>query len=138
VAFPVPLLSVLSCGVGYKCSHGTSDVMAAVVMQSIAVQYVTLRYTVKADAARVHATKALGGREDIVPTQALDGGEWSASRLGRALAPGKRPPVPIVPEAGWAPEPVWTQRLEEKLLRLCLGSNLDRQVVEPVATHYTD
>jgi hypothetical protein len=26
----------------------------------------------------------------------------------------KGPPVPIVQEAGWAPEPVWTQRLEEK------------------------
>jgi hypothetical protein len=24
------------------------------------------------------------------------------------------PPVPIVQEAGWAPEPVWTQRLEGK------------------------
>jgi hypothetical protein len=32
-----------------------------------------------------------------------------------ALNPqGKGPPVPIVQEAGWAPEPVWTQRLEEK------------------------
>jgi hypothetical protein len=31
-----------------------------------------------------------------------------------ALPPGKGPPVPIVQEAGWAPEPVWTQRLEEK------------------------
>jgi hypothetical protein len=30
------------------------------------------------------------------------------------LPPGKGPPVPIVLEAGWAPEPVWTQRLEEK------------------------
>jgi hypothetical protein len=40
------------------------------------------------------------------PTSSLDGGEWSASRLGRALAPGKGPPVPIVQEAGWAPEPV--------------------------------
>jgi hypothetical protein len=27
---------------------------------------------------------------------------------------GKGPPVPIVQEAGWVPEPVWTQRLEEK------------------------
>jgi hypothetical protein len=27
---------------------------------------------------------------------------------------GKGPPVPIVQEAGWTPEPVWTQRLEEK------------------------
>jgi hypothetical protein len=47
-------------------------------------------------------------------TSALDGGEWSASRPGRALHPGKGPPVRIVQEAGWAPEPVWTQRLEEK------------------------
>jgi hypothetical protein len=53
-------------------------------------------------------------------TSALDGGEWSASRPGRALPPGrtlppgKRPPVPIVQEAGWAPEPIWTQKIEEK------------------------
>jgi hypothetical protein len=33
---------------------------------------------------------------------------------GRALPPGRGPLVPIVQEAGWAPEPVWTQRLEEK------------------------
>jgi hypothetical protein len=26
-------------------------------------------------------------------------------------------------EAGWAPEPVWTQRLEKKILCLCRGSN---------------
>jgi hypothetical protein len=69
---------------------------------------------------------------------ALDRGEWSASRPGRALAPGKRPPVPIVQEAGWAPEPVWTQRLEEKSFRLCQGSNFQRPVVQPVARHYTD
>jgi hypothetical protein len=30
------------------------------------------------------------------------------------LPPGKGPPVPIGQEAGLAPEPVWTQRLEEK------------------------
>jgi hypothetical protein len=47
-------------------------------------------------------------------TSALDGGEWSASRPGRALPLGKGHPVPIVQEAEWAPEPVWTQRLEEK------------------------
>jgi hypothetical protein len=28
--------------------------------------------------------------------------------------PGEGPPVPIVQEAEWASEPVWTQRLEEK------------------------
>jgi hypothetical protein len=47
-------------------------------------------------------------------TSALEGGEWSASRPGRSLPPGKEPPVPIVQEAGWAPEPVWRQRSEEK------------------------
>jgi hypothetical protein len=30
------------------------------------------------------------------------------------LPPGKVTPVPIGREAGWAPEPVWTQRIEEK------------------------
>jgi hypothetical protein len=29
-------------------------------------------------------------------TSALEGGEWSASRPGRALPPDKEPPVPIV------------------------------------------
>jgi hypothetical protein len=33
-------------------------------------------------------------------TSALDGGEWSASPHGRALSPGKGPPVPTVQEAG--------------------------------------
>jgi hypothetical protein len=42
-------------------------------------------------------------------TSALEGGEWSASRPGRALPSDKEPPVPTVQEAGWAPEPVWTQ-----------------------------
>jgi hypothetical protein len=49
-------------------------------------------------------------------TSALDGGEWLASRPGHALPPGKGPSVPTGQEAGWAPEPVWTQRLEEKSL----------------------
>jgi hypothetical protein len=30
------------------------------------------------------------------------------------FTPRKVPPVPIGQEAGWAPEPVWTERLEEK------------------------
>jgi hypothetical protein len=47
-------------------------------------------------------------------TSALD--EVSGQHHAQAvLYPrGKDPPVPIVQEAGWAPEPVWTQRLEEK------------------------
>jgi hypothetical protein len=51
-----------------------------------------------------------------ITTSALDGGERSASRPGRASDPGKGPTVPTVKEAGWAPQPVWTQRLDEKPL----------------------
>jgi hypothetical protein len=38
------------------------------------------------------------------------------SSLTRRLrfTPGERSPAPIGQEAGWAPEPVWTQRIEEK------------------------
>jgi hypothetical protein len=60
---------------------------------------------------------------------ALDGGEWSASRPGRAL-----PPVPIVQEAGWASEPVWTQRLQEKSFTSAGDQTL---VVQSVVRHYT-
>jgi hypothetical protein len=47
-------------------------------------------------------------------TLALNGGEWSASLPGCTLPPGKEPTVPIGQEAGWLPEPVWTQRLEDR------------------------
>jgi hypothetical protein len=49
-------------------------------------------------------------------TSALDGCEWSASCPSRALPPGTGPLVPIAQEAGWTPEPVWIQRIEEKSL----------------------
>jgi hypothetical protein len=63
-------------------------------------------------------------------TSALDGGEWSASRPGRALPLS----VPIGSEAGWAPEPVWTQGLGEK----SFAPAGDRTpIVQPVVRHYT-
>jgi hypothetical protein len=63
------------------------------------------------------------------------GGELSASRPGRALPPGKEPSVPIVQEAGWAPEPVWTQRLGEKFF----AAAGDRTpVVQSVVRYYTE
>jgi hypothetical protein len=63
-------------------------------------------------------------------TVALHGGEWSASCPGCALAPGKGPMVPIVQEVGLAPEPVWTQKLQEKSFRLCWGPKLDHPVIQ--------
>jgi hypothetical protein len=42
---------------------------------------------------------------------------WVVSVTPRPpLSLGKGHPVPIVQEAGWTPDPVWTQRLEEKFL----------------------
>jgi hypothetical protein len=64
----------------------------------------------------------LGG-EEVQPD-----GEWSTSRLGRALLPRMEPPLPTVQEAGWAPEPVRTQRLEEKILCSCRRSKAGRLV----------
>jgi hypothetical protein len=64
-------------------------------------------------------------------TTALEGGEGSASRPGRSLPPGKDP-VPIVQEAGWAPEPVWTGA--ENLTPTGIRS----PTVQPVASRYTD
>jgi hypothetical protein len=58
-------------------------------------------------------------------------GMWSTSRPGRALHQGKGPPVPI----GWPSELVWTERLQEKILYLCRGSN---PVFQSVVTHYSD
>jgi hypothetical protein len=71
-------------------------------------------------------------------TSALDRGEWSASRPGRALGPGKGTPVPIVQQAGRAAGAVWTQGATGKILSPLPGSNLDRPVVQSVARHYTD
>jgi hypothetical protein len=83
---------------------------------------------------------ALGGRGNIAPIHS-----WPRHQMGvcgqrnapAALCPGKGPPVPIVQEAGWAPEPFCTQRLEEKILCPCRGSNPDRPVVQSVVRHYT-
>jgi hypothetical protein len=68
-------------------------------------------------------------------TSALEGGEWSASRPDRALPPGKELPVPIVQEAGWAPEPVWTQRLEERSSAFVTDRT---PAVQSVVRQYTD
>jgi hypothetical protein len=45
---------------------------------------------------------------------ALDGGQWSASLPDR-FSPKGRVPLPIVLDAGWALEQVWTLWRREKL-----------------------
>jgi hypothetical protein len=96
--------------------------------------YRPISHLTKAKAVPLHATEALERERRYssysFSTSALNGGEWSVSRPGRALAPGKGP---LVQEDGWAPDPVWIQRLEEKSFHLCWGLNLDRPVVQPIA-----
>jgi hypothetical protein len=107
---------------------------------SVQVIYSAAKFTPKVKAVPLHATKPLGGRGAIAPTHLNLGtiwGEWS-SHLSCTLVPGKRLPVPTVQEARWAPESVWTQRLEEKSFHLCWGSNIDRPVIQPIARQYTD
>jgi len=47
---------------------------------------------------------------------------------------GKGPALPIGQEAGRTPEPVWTQRIEEK----SFTSVWDQTPVQSIVRHYTD
>jgi hypothetical protein len=69
---------------------------------------------------------------------ALDGVSGQRHALAALYPQGKEPLVPIVQEAGWAPELVWTQRLEEKSSAPAGDRVSDCLVVQPVARHYTD
>jgi hypothetical protein len=61
---------------------------------------------------------------------------WVVSITPRPrFSPGEKPPVPIVQEAGWAPEPVWTQRLEKKS---CASVGDRTPTVQSVVRHCTD
>jgi hypothetical protein len=68
-------------------------------------------------------------------TLALEGGERSATCTGRALPVRKEPPVPMVQETGWAPEPISMQRLEEKSSASVSNQTL---AVQSTVRHYTD
>jgi hypothetical protein len=85
----------------------------------------------KVKQSRYTPWRRLGGEE-------LDGGEWSASRPGRAFTPGERTPGThctgdwVGPRAGLDTED------RGKILCPRRGSNPDRPVVQPVVRHYTD
>jgi hypothetical protein len=64
-------------------------------------------------------------------------GEWSASRPGRALPPGKGPPSTHFTEDWVGSIAGLDTEARGKTLCPCRGSNLDRPVVQPVARHST-
>jgi hypothetical protein len=70
-------------------------------------------------------------------TSPLERGEWSASRPGRALFPGKGPRYPLDRRLG-GPRSSLGTKVRDKILLPLPGSNLDRPVVQSVARHYTD
>jgi len=63
-------------------------------------------------------------------TAALEGGEWSATRAGRTLPPGKEP-IPILQRLG---EPQGRSGLSENLVLTGVRS----RTVQPVVSRYTD
>jgi hypothetical protein len=65
----------------------------------------------KAKAVPLHAMKELGGRGSIAPTHSQP----------RYYMGGKGPPVPIVQEAGWVPEPVLDTEVRRKIFSLLPG-----------------
>jgi hypothetical protein len=71
-------------------------------------------------------------------TSALDGGEWSASRPGRAFTPGESTPG-THSTGGWVGLRAGLDtEVRGKILCPRRGSNPDRPVFQPVVRHYTD
>jgi hypothetical protein len=96
----------------------------------------SVNIAVKSKEVPLHAMEVLWGRG--IMTSALDGDEWSASCPGRALPPGKGPPVPTGQKAGWTSELVLDTGATGKILCLCWVSNFNHPVFQSVAKHYTD
>jgi hypothetical protein len=81
----------------------------------MAVKATQAKQFVESKAVPLHAMEALGGRGGIAPTHSRPRHYMGVSGQRHApaalLLPWKGPPVPIVQEAGWASEPVLTQRI---------------------------
>jgi hypothetical protein len=93
---------------------------------------------IKVKLSRYTPWRRLGG-DEVLPLLILDLGTRQGWVISVTPQPrftlGKEPLVQIAQESGWAPEPVWTQRLEEK----SSASIGDRTpVVQSVVRHYTD
>jgi hypothetical protein len=77
----------------------------------------------KAKVVRLHTMEVLGGTGSIALTHSIPRHKMGVSGQHHG-------PVPIGQDAGWAPELVWIQRLEENFFCLCRGSKLDHLVVQ--------
>jgi hypothetical protein len=95
---------------------------------------------VKGKAVPLHAMEAMEERRYSsysLTTSALDGGEWSATRPGRAFTPGERTPGTHC-TGGWVgPRAGLDTEATGKILCPSRESNPDGPVVQPVVRHYT-
>jgi hypothetical protein len=82
----------------------------------------------------IYAMHGAWGERRYSLTSTLEGGEWSASRHGRALPPGERAPGTHC-TGGWVdPRAGLDAEGRGKILCLCRGQSL---VVQSVVRHYT-
>jgi hypothetical protein len=92
----------------------------------------------KSKAVPLHAMNAPEGEEVQLLLILNLGTRWGWV-VGITLRPhfilGKGHLVPIEQEAGWAPEPVWTQRLEEET-SASVGDRIP--VIQSIVRHYND
>jgi hypothetical protein len=96
----------------------------------------------KGKAVPLHAMEALEGERRYssysFSTSALDVGELSASRPGRAFPPRKGPPGTHCTE-GWVRLRAGLDtEVRGKILCPCRGSNPDQPVIQSIVRHYTD
>jgi hypothetical protein len=85
-------------------------------------------YNVKGKAVSQHTMEVQRYSSYSFPTSALDGVSGQCHAQVVLYPPGKDPPVPTLQEAGWTPQPIWTQRLQEKSFASAQESNLDHPV----------
>jgi hypothetical protein len=120
-----------SCCLRLRCFEFTCSVY----------RWCTVKNYVKVKPSLYTPWRRLGGEEYSsysFTTSALDRGEWSASRPGRAFSPGERTPGTHC-TGGWVGPRVGLDTEDRgNILCLCRGSNPDRPVVQPVVRHYTD
>jgi hypothetical protein len=120
------------------CNRNLTTVNFIVIIQTLILHG---NSSSKCKAVPLYAMEALGERGCIssysFSTSALDEGEWSASRPGRAFTLGERTPGTHCTGGRVGPRAGLDTEVRGNILCSCRGSNPDRPVVQPIDRHYT-
>jgi hypothetical protein len=133
-----------------SCHWRSSLCLCSLVLSVTSINMATVRtpevgdtpasFNVEASIPTIHLWRRRGRMYSsyLFMTSALDGGEWSASRPGRTIPLEKGTPGTHC-TGGWVgPRAGLDTQARGDILCLCRGSNPDRPVFQPAATHYTD